>query len=63
MPSRRPKDMPSLSERLSDWANRVREQADKFPPGPERDALLQRAEQANKAMQFDAWSASLPSQR
>jgi hypothetical protein len=57
MPSGRPKGIPSLSERLALWASGVREQATNTPPGPERDALLKKAEQADRALQLDAWSS------
>ncbi|HEU4805412.1 MAG TPA: hypothetical protein VFS91_06340 [Nitrobacter sp.] len=48
----------TLQDRLSDWAAKTREQADKLEPGPARDVLLKKIEQAEKAAQFDAWSRS-----
>jgi hypothetical protein len=57
MPSRRAKGIPSLSERLAVWASGVREHATNCPPGPDRDALLKKAEQAHRARQLAAWSS------
>jgi hypothetical protein len=45
--NRRFKHNISLEDRLSAWAKGVREQADKLRPGPERDMLLKKAEQAS----------------
>jgi len=39
----------SLQDRLAAWAEEVREQAAKLPPGPERDALLKKLRQADTA--------------
>lgn len=52
----------TLQDRLSDWAEKTREQADKLEPGPARDALLKKIEQAKKAAEYDAWSRSPGSQ-
>ena len=38
------------------WADQLREQAEKLPPGPEREALLQRASQADTATSLDDWA-------
>jgi hypothetical protein len=48
----------TLHDRLSAWAEKTREQAAKLQPGPARDALLKKIEQAEKAARFDAWSRS-----
>jgi hypothetical protein len=54
MTSGHPVPMPTLShqDRLSAWANEVREQADQLPPGPERDMLLMKAKQAHTASSY-----------
>lgn len=44
----------TLQDRLSAWAEKTREQADKLEPGPARDALLKKIEQAEKATRYDA---------
>ena len=38
---------PSLQDRLTAWATEVRKQALTLPPGPERDAVLKKAGQAD----------------
>ena len=48
----------SLQDRLAAWATEVRAQADKLPPGPERDALLKRARQAETASHIEDWANS-----
>ena len=40
------------------WAEQVREQAAKLPIGPEREALLQKATQAETAFNVDGWASS-----
>jgi len=55
---RRFKQTTPLKERLTAWANRVREQAKKLPPGPERDTQLKRASQADVAAHLDEWANS-----
>jgi hypothetical protein len=52
----------TLQDRLSAWAAKTREQADKLEPGPARDALLKKIEQAEKAARYDAWFRSSESQ-
>jgi hypothetical protein len=47
-----------LRDRLSAWADQVREQAAELPPGPERDALLKKAGQADTAAHLDDWANS-----
>ena len=50
-------DIP-LQDRLSAWADGVRAQAAELPPGPEREALLKKAGQADTASQLDQWASS-----
>jgi len=47
---RRFKQVTSLKERLNVWAETARRR-----PGPERDALLQRANQAENAAYIEDW--------
>jgi hypothetical protein len=55
MPRRRSKQLLTLQDRLSAWAISVRSQASKLPPGPERDALLKKASQADAASHLSDW--------
>lgn len=48
----------TLQDRLSAWAEKTREQANALEPGPARDALLKKVEQADTAARYDAWSRS-----
>jgi hypothetical protein len=48
----------SLQDRLSAWADQVREQASTLPAGPERDRLLKKARQADTAAHLDEWASS-----
>ena len=48
----------SLQDGLAAWAEEVREQAAKLPPGPERDALLKKLRQADTASHLDDWANS-----
>jgi hypothetical protein len=48
----------SLRDKLDAWAKEVREQAAKLPPGPERDALLRKAELAETARHLEDWASS-----
>jgi hypothetical protein len=57
-PRRRFKQQLSLQDRLTAWADTARTQADKLPPGPERDAHLKRARQADTASHLDQWANS-----
>jgi hypothetical protein len=52
---RRFKQTFSLQDRLSAWANRFREQANRLRPGPEREELLKKARQADVAAHVDEW--------
>jgi hypothetical protein len=51
-------DIP-LHDRLVAWAKQVREEANLLPPGPERDALLAKARQADAACHLDYLATSL----
>lgn len=48
----------SLRDRLDAWATRLRAQADRLKPGPQKELLLQKANQAETAMRLDAWMNS-----
>lgn len=48
----------SLSERLVGQANRCREQASRLPPGRQRDALLEKARQADTVAHLNDWISS-----
>jgi len=50
---RRFKQAASLKERLALFANEVREKALQLRPGPEQDALLKKARQADTAAHLD----------
>jgi hypothetical protein len=52
---RRVKHTLSFEERLTKEADRWRAEADKLPPGIERDALLQKARKADNAARINAW--------
>ncbi len=45
----RPRQFLSLKDRLALYAGQVRKKAASLPPGSERDALLQKARQADEA--------------
>jgi hypothetical protein len=55
---RRFKQHLSLQDRLSAWANQVREQANKLRPGAEQETLLRKARQADVATHLDKWASS-----
>lgn len=46
----------TLQDRLSAWAEKTREQADKLKPGPTRDALLKKIERVGMAAGYDELS-------
>jgi hypothetical protein len=48
----------SLKDRLIAWSESVRKQAENLTPGPQRDALLKKARQANTAAHLDDWANS-----
>jgi hypothetical protein len=58
MDSRRTKHTKSFSERLAQDAEEARARAETVSPGPERDALLRRARQADTAMHLNDWLSS-----
>lgn len=45
----------SFQARLADQANRHRQHANELPQGPQRDALLQKAQQADTASHINDW--------
>jgi hypothetical protein len=53
------KERTSLGDRLKGWAKKTREQAESMKPGPEKDMLLKKVSQAEKASQVNAWVNSL----
>ncbi len=55
---RRFKQSQSLKDRLLAWAEGVRKQAEKAPPGPRRDDLLKKARRADTAAHIDDWANS-----
>ena len=48
----------SLKIRLASFAKEVREKAALLRPGPEKDALLRKARQADTAAHIDDWANS-----
>jgi hypothetical protein len=55
---RRFKQQLTLKDRLDAWSRTVRAQAEQIPPGPEREALLKKAGQAETASRLDYWANS-----
>jgi hypothetical protein len=57
MPQRRRrfKQYLSLHDRLTEWTNQVRERANGLPPGPEREAMLNKVQQADTASRLNDW--------
>ena len=55
---RRFKQQVTLQDRLAAWSKKVEEQAAKLPPGPERDALIKKARQADIASHLNDWARS-----
>ena len=55
---RRFKQQLTLQDRLAAWSKQVEEEAAKLPPGPERDALIKKARQADIANHLDDWAKS-----
>jgi hypothetical protein len=58
MERRRVKQTVSLKDRLAVFAKEVREKALQLRPGPEQDALLKKARQADTACHLDEWANS-----
>ena len=55
MRKRYPAPTKSLRERLADHAKRLREEAKALPPGAEREAVLNRAGQADDGADMSDW--------
>jgi hypothetical protein len=58
MQRRRFKNTLTFPDRLANEVERLREEAETKPPGPERDALLRKARQADIAAHIDQWVSS-----
>jgi|HubBroStandDraft_5_1064220.scaffolds.fasta_scaffold1242817_1 cell division protein FtsB len=58
MQRRRFKQTTSLNDRLATFAEQLKAQATKLRPGPQQDALLKRARQAETASHIDEWANS-----
>jgi len=58
MERRRVKQMVSFKDRLTEFAKEVRVKASQLRPGPEKDALLRKARQADTAAHLDDWANS-----
>jgi len=58
MQRRRFKQTTSLKDRLASFAKETREKASHLKPGPEQDALLKKARQADTASHLDDWANS-----
>jgi hypothetical protein len=58
MQRRRFKNVLSFPNRLANEAERLREEAEALPHGPERDALQKKARQADIASHIDEWLSS-----
>jgi hypothetical protein len=52
------KEQLPLKDRLSAWADTIREQANQLCPGPERELLLKKARQADTASHLNEWAKS-----
>lgn len=61
MQRRRFKQQLTLQDRLFAWSDEVHRQASKLRPGPEREALVRKARQADIAMQCSDWAGSTKS--
>jgi hypothetical protein len=55
---RRFKNVLSFPDHLANEADRLRNEAEALPPGPERAALLKKARQADIAAHMDEWLSS-----
>jgi hypothetical protein len=58
MQRRRFKNILTFPERLDQEAKRFRAEAEKLPPGSERDELLRKARQAETALHVNEWLSS-----
>jgi hypothetical protein len=48
-------DQSTVQQRLSAWAEQLRAQAAKLPPGPRREGLLMKAGETDLSAQIDGW--------
>jgi hypothetical protein len=55
MEHRRTKHEKSLEERLANRAHHLSDEANKLPPGDERDNLIRRVQQAEVACRINEW--------
>jgi hypothetical protein len=55
---RRLKQTASFQQRLAEEAKRYREEADKHPPGPQKELYLRRARQCETAGHINDWLTS-----
>lgn len=55
---RRAKPTPPLKDRLAAFADEARGKASQLHSGPEKEDLLNKARQADIAVQLDAWANS-----
>ena len=55
---RRFKQTVSLADRLKTFADELKAKASKLRPGPEQEALLKKARQADTASHIDQWANS-----
>ena len=58
MQRRRFKNVLTFPDRLSNEAERLRQEAETKPPGPEQDSLLRKARQVETAAHIDEWISS-----
>jgi hypothetical protein len=58
MQRRRFKQTISLKDRLASFTEELKAKASQVRPGPERDALLKRARQADTASHIEEWANS-----
>jgi hypothetical protein len=58
MSKKRSKQIVPFKERLALWAQRNREDAARLQPGPQRDELLEKAQQADTAAHLVDWVES-----
>ena len=55
---RRQKQTISFKDRLAEWAEKIRKQAARLPPGTERDEMLKKTNQTNTTAHLDDWANS-----
>lgn len=58
MQRRRFRQLNSLEERLADEIERLRQEAEALPPGPERERAIRQARQAEVASHMSDWLRS-----